>query len=113
METKARIEKLIAQNKALIKSYKDKLEDDFTFHFEWVAERLFKLEWKNKLLEYILTLFEDDADAPDVDGFIIRLKERYKNELLTRTLMDSSTNPVANLTSLWISECKQDLIADL
>lgn len=111
METKERIERLIAKNNAQIKSCKDNLEENFVFHFEWLAETLFKLEWKNKMLEYILSLF-NDADV-NVEDSIKRLKERFKEELITRTLMDSSTNPVANLASLWVNECKQDLIAEL
>lgn len=111
MVTKEYIEKLIAKNNAQLKRYKDNLEESYLHHFEWLAERVFKLEWKNKTLNDILVLFDDEnINAEKAVG---NLKERFKNSLLTQPLMRSSTNPIANLTSLWISECKQEIIEEL
>lgn len=105
MVTKERIEKLIAKNSAELKTYKEYLNENYVYHFEWVAERVFKLEWKNNVLNNLLSNFNIEL--------VERLRERYRVDLTTRTLMSSSTNTLANLASLWISECKQDLIADL
>lgn len=111
MVTKEYIEKLIAKNKAQLKTYKDNLEENYLHHFEWVAEKIFKLEWKNKTLNDILVLFDDEN--VNAENAVKNLKERFKNSLLTQSLMKSSTNPIANLTSLWISECKQEIIEEL
>ena len=111
MVTKEYIEKLIAKNNAQLKRYKDNLEENYLHNFEWVAERVFKLEWKNKTLNDILVLFDDENE--NVETAVGNLKERFKNSLLTQPLMKSSTNPIANLTSLWISECKQEIIEEL
>jgi hypothetical protein len=112
MVTKERIEELIAKNSADLKTYKGYLNENYVYQFEWVAERVFKLEWKNDVLNYLLSFFNDKSKKNPIE-FVERLRERYRNDLTTRTLMSSSTNPLANLASLWISECKQDLIADL
>jgi hypothetical protein len=112
MVTREHIVKMIAKNNAQIKTYKSNLDENYLYHFEWVAENIFKLEWKNKMLKYVLALF-DDATIKNVDESIKRLKDRFKDDLITRTLMQSSTNPLANLTSLWINECKQELIAEI
>lgn len=111
MVTKERIEKLIAKNSADLKTYKDYLNENYVYNFEWVAERVFKLEWKNNVLNFLLSNFNENKKNP-VES-VERLRERYRIELTTQTLMSSSTNPLANLASLWISECKQNLIADL
>lgn len=111
MVTKERIEKLIAKNSADLKTYKDYLNENYVCNFEWVAERIFKLEWKNNVLNFLLSNFNENEKNP-VES-VERLRERYRIELTTQTLMSSSTNPLANLASLWISECKQNLIADL
>ena len=111
MVTKEYIEKLLAKNKAQLKTYKDNLEENYLHNFEWLAEKIFKLEWKNKILNDILVLFDDEN--VNAENAVKNLKERFKNSLLTQQLMKSSTNPIANLTSLWISECKQELIEEL
>lgn len=111
MVTKEYIEKLIAKNNVQLKKYKDNLEENYLHHFEWVAEKIFKLEWKNKTLNDILVLFDDEN--VNAENAVKNLKERFKNSLLTLPLMKSSTNPIANLTSLWISECKQEIIEEL
>lgn len=111
MVTKEYIEKLLAKNNALLKNYKDDLEENYLHNFEWLAEKIFKLEWKNKILNDILVLFDDET--VNAENAVKNLKERFKNSLLTQQLMKSSTNPIANLTSLWISECKQELIEKL
>lgn len=111
MVTKEYIEKLLAKNKAQLKTYKDNLEENYLHNFEWLAEKIFKLEWKNKILNDILVLFDDET--VNAENAVKNLKERFKNSLLTQQLMKSSTNPIANLTSLWISECKQELIEEL
>lgn len=110
MVTKEYIEKLIAKNNAQLKRYKDNLEENYLHHFEWVAEKIFKLEWKNKTLTDFLLFDDENVNLEYVVG---NLKERFKNSLLTQPLMKSSTNPIANLTSLWISECKQEIIEEL
>lgn len=111
MVTKEYIEKLLAKNKAQLKTYKDNLEENYLHNFEWLAEKIFKLEWKNKILNDILVLFDDEN--VNAENAVKNMKERFKNSLLTQQLMKSSTNPIANLTSLWISECKQELIEEL
>lgn len=111
MVTKEYIEKLIAKNNAQLKTYKSNLEENYLHHFEWLAERIFKLEWKNKTLNDILVLFNDEnVNANDA---VKRLKDRFRDDLITRRLMQSSSNPLANLSSLWINECKQEIIAEL
>lgn len=112
MVTKERIEKLIAKNSANLKTYKDYLNENYVYNFEWVAERAFKLEWKNNVLNNLLSVFNDENHKNPIES-VERLRDRYRIDLTTRTLMSSSTNTLANLASLWISECKQDLIADL
>lgn len=112
MVTKEYIEKLIAKNNAQLKTYKSNLEENYLHHFEWLAERIFKLEWKNKILNSILLLFNDDT-IKNVDGSVERLKDRFKDDLMTKTLMQSSSNPLANLSSLWVNECKQEIITEL
>lgn len=111
MVTREYIEKLIAKNNAELKTYKRNLDENYLHHFEWVAEKIFKLEWKNRMLNGVLALFNDVNI--DVDGSVKRLKDRFKDELITRTLMQSSSNPLANLTSLWVNECKQELIEEI
>jgi len=111
MVTKEYIEKLIAKNNAQLKTYKSNLEENYLHHFEWLAERIFKLEWKNKILNDILVLF-NDANIK-ADDAVKRLKDRFRDDLITKRLMQSSSNPLANLSSLWINECKQEMIAEL
>lgn len=111
MVTKEYIEKLIAKNNAQLKTYKSNLEENYLHHFEWLAERIFKLEWKNKILNDILVMFNDENIK--ADDAVKRLKDRFKDDLMTRRLMQSSSNPLANLSSLWINECKQEMIAEL
>lgn len=111
MVTKEYIEKLIAKNNAQLKIYKSNLEENYLHHFEWLAEDIFKLEWKNKTLNDILALFNDEnVNANDA---VKRLKDRFRDDLMTKRLMHSSSNPIANLSSLWISECKQEIIAEV
>lgn len=112
MVTKEYIEKLIAKNNAQLKTYKSNLEENYLHHFEWLAERIFKLEWKNKILNVILVLFNDE-NIKNADESVKRLKDRFRDDLITRRLMQSSSNPLANLSSLWINECKQEMIAEL
>lgn len=112
MVTKEYIEKLIAKNNAQLKTYKSNLEENYLHHFEWLAERIFKLEWKNKILNDILALFNDE-NIKNADESVKRLKDRFRDDLITRRLMQSSSNPLANLSSLWINECKQEMIAEL
>lgn len=112
MVTKEYIEKLIAKNNAQLKTYKSNLEENYLHHFEWFAERIFKLEWKNKILNDILALFNDE-NIKNADESVKRLKDRFRDDLITRRLMQSSSNPLANLSSLWINECKQEIIAEL
>ena len=112
MVTKERIEKLIAKNSANLKTYKDHLNENYVYNFEWVAERIFKLEWKNNVLNFLLSNFNDENEKNPVQS-VEMLRERYRIELTTQTLMNSSTNPLANLANLWACECKQDLIVDL
>ena len=111
MVTKEYIEKLIAKNNAQLKTYKSNLEENYLHHFEWLAERIFKLEWKNKILNDILVLFNDENIK--ADDAVKRLKDRFRDDLITKRLMQSSSNPLANLSSLWINECKQEMIAEL
>lgn len=112
MVTKEYIEKLIAKNNAQLKIYKSNLEENYLHHFEWLAEKIFKLEWKNKTLNDILALFNDE-NIKNADESVKRLKDRFRDDLITRRLMQSSSNPLANLSSLWINECKQEIIAEL
>lgn len=112
MVTKEYIEKLIAKNNAQLKTYKSNLEENYLHHFEWLAEKIFKLEWKNKTLNDILALFNDE-NIKNADESVKRLKDRFRDDLITRRLMQSSSNPLANLSSLWINECKQEIIAEL
>lgn len=111
MVTKEYIEKLIAKNNAQLKTYKSNLEENYLHHFEWLAEKIFKLEWKNKTLNDILVLFNDENIK--ADDAVKRLKDRFRDGLITGRLMQSSSNPLANLSSLWINECKQEIIAEL
>ena len=111
MVTKEYIKKLIAKNNAQLKTYKSNLEENYLHHFEWLAEKIFKLEWKNKTLNDILVLFNDENIK--ADDAVKRLKDRFRDDLITRRLMQSSSNPLANLSSLWINECKQEIIAEL
>ena len=111
MVTKEYIEKLIAKNNTQLKIYKSNLEENYLHYFEWLAKDIFKLEWKNKTLNDILALFNDEnVNANDA---VKRLKDRFRDDLITRRLMESSSNPLANLSSLWINECKQEIIAEL
>lgn len=112
MVTKERIEKLIAKNSAELKTYKGYLNENYVYNFAWVAEKIFKLEWKNNVLNTLLSIFNDGDNKNAVES-VEMLRERYRIELTTQTLMSSSTNTLANLASLWASECKQNLIADL
>lgn len=111
MVTKEYIEKLIAENNAQLKTYKSNLEENYLHQFEWLAKRVFKLEWKNKILNDILALFNDENIK--ADDAVKRLKNRFKDDLITRRLIQSSSNPLANLSSIWINECKQEIIAEL
>ena len=89
MVTKEYIEKLIAKNNAQLKTYKEHLEENYLHYLEWVADKIFKLEWKNKTLNDILVLFDDEN--VNTENAIKNLKERFKNSLLTLPLMKSST----------------------
>lgn len=111
--TREHIVKMIAKNNAEIKTYKRNLDENYLHHFEWVAKKIFKLEWKNRMLKGVLALFDDDVNIKDVYDLVERMKDRFKDDLITRTLMQSSSNPLANLTSLWVNECKQELIEEL
>ena len=112
MVTKEYIEKLIAKNNTQLKINKSNLEEGYLHYFEWLAEKIFKLEWKNKTLNDILALF-DDENIKNADESVKRLKDRFRDDLITRRLMQSSINPLTNLSSLWINECKQEIIAEL
>ena len=112
MVTKERIEKLIAKNSAELKTYKEYLNENYVCHFDWVAEKIFKLEWKNNVLNTLLSIFNDENNKNPV-ATVERLIERYKIDLTTRPLMSSSTNTLTTLASIWACECKQNLIADL
>lgn len=112
MVTKEYIEKLIAKNNTQLKIYKSNLEENYLHYFEWLADKIFKLEWKNKILNDILALFNDE-NIKNADESVKRLKDRFRDDLITRKLMQSSSNPLANLSSLWINECKQEMIAEL
>ena len=112
MVTKEYIEKLIAKNNTQLKIYKSNLEENYLHYFEWLADKIFKLEWKNNVLNTLLSIFNDGDNKNAVES-VERLRERYRIELTTQSLMTSSTNALTNLASLWECECKQNLIADL
>ena len=86
MVTKEHIEKLIAKNSAELKTYKDYLNENYVYHFEWVAERVFKLEWKNNVLNNLLSVFNDENNKKPIES-VERLRDRYRIDLTKRTLM--------------------------
>lgn len=110
---KEKIEKLAFENFRPISTWKNRLNDNYLFNFEWVAEKLFKAKWIDDVYERLLNSINESIEQNDDTDFTERienLKERYRNDLLTRSLMASSSNPLHNLSTLWICECKQELL---
>lgn len=110
---KEKIEKVAIENYRAIRNYKERLDDNFLYNFEWCTEKLFKAKWIVNICDQIVDMIDksiENNDDTNITKCIENMKERFRNDLLSRTLMASSTNPLHNLSTLWINECKQELI---
>ena len=74
------------------------------------SEECYSINTDLKKLESIKDLVEDCDSDEEVIGFIKELKERYTENLLRSTLMESSSNPMVCLTSIWENESLQRII---
>lgn len=74
------------------------------------SEECYTINTDLRKLKSIKEFVEDCDDDDEVIDYIKELKERYTENLLRSTLMESSTNPMVCLTSVWENESLQRMI---
>jgi hypothetical protein len=74
------------------------------------SEECYTINTDLKKLKSIKDLVEDCDSDEEVKDYIKELKERYTENLLRASLMESSTNPMVCLTSVWENESLQRII---
>ena len=110
-------ENVINDINAYIDKYEARLEDlsemfkQFPLTFvKSYSEECYTINTDLRKLRSIKDGVEDCDSDEEVIDFIKELKERYTENLLRSTLMESSTNPMVCLTSVWENESLQRFI---
>lgn len=103
--------------KSYIDKYEARLEDlssifkEFPLMFvKSYSEECYTINTDLRKLKSIKEFVEDCDDDNEVINYINELKERFTDNLLRSTLMESSTNPMVCLTSVWENESLQRII---
>lgn len=103
--------------KSYIDKYEARLEDlseifkQFPLMFvKSYSEECYTINTDLRKLKSIKEFVEDCDSDEEVIDYIKELKERYTENLLRSTLMESSTNPMVCLTSVWENESLQRMI---
>lgn len=103
--------------KSYIDKYEARLEDlssifkEFPLMFvKSYSEECYTINTDLRKLKSIKESVEDCDDDNEVINYINELKERFTDNLLRSTLMESSTNPMVCLTSVWENESLQRFI---
>ena len=103
--------------KSYIDKYEARLEDlseifkQFPLMFvKSYSEECYTINTDLRKLKSIKEFVEDCDDDNEVINYINELKERFTDNLLRSTLMESSTNPMVCLTSVWENESLQRMI---
>ena len=103
--------------KSYIDKYEARLEDlssifkEFPLMFvKSYSEECYTINTDLRKLKSIKEFVEDCDDDDEVINYIKELKERFTDNLLRSTLMESSTNPMVCLTSVWENESLQRMI---
>jgi hypothetical protein len=103
--------------KSHIDKYEARLEDlssifkEFPLMFvKSYSEECYTINTDLRKLKSIKEFVEDCDDDNEVINYINELKERFTDNLLRSTLMESSTNPMVCLTSVWENESLQRII---
>lgn len=103
--------------KSYIDKYEARLEDLSTIFNDYplmfvrsYSEECYTINTDLRKLESIKDLVGDCDSDEEVIDYIKELKERYTENLLRSTLMESSTNPMVCLTSVWENESLQRMI---
>ena len=74
------------------------------------SEECYTINTDLRKLKTIKDLVEDCDTDEEVIDYIKDLKDRYTENLLRSTLMESSTNPMVCLTSVWENKSLQRII---
>ena len=105
------------ENNAYINKYEARLIDlseifkEFPLSFvKSYSEECYTINTDLRKLKSIKDLIGDCDSDEEVIDYIKDLKERYTDNLLRSTLMESSTNPMVCLTSVWENESLQRII---
>jgi hypothetical protein len=103
--------------KSYIDKYEARLEDlssifkEFPLMFvKSYSEECYTINTDLRKLKSIKEFVEDCDDDDEVINYIKELKERFTDNLLRSTLMESSTNPMVCLTSVWENESLQRMV---
>lgn len=103
--------------KSYIDKYEARLEDlssifkEFPLMFvKSYSEECYTINTDLRKLKSIKEFVEDCDNDNEVINYINELKERFTDNLLRSTLMESSTNPMVCLTSVWENESLQRII---
>lgn len=110
-------ENVLTDIKSYIDKYEARLEDlssifkEFPLMFvKSYSEECYTINTDLRKLKSIKEFVEDCDDDDEVINYIKELKERFTDNLLRSTLMESSTNPMVCLTSIWENESLQRMI---
>ena len=110
-------ENVLTDIKSYIDKYEARLEDlslyfkDFPLSFiKSYSEECYTINTDLRKLKSIKEFVEDCDDDDEVINYIKELKERFTDNLLRSTLMESSTNPMVCLTSVWENESLQRMV---
>ena len=100
-----------------VAKYEARLEDlsqifkEFPLSFiKSYSEECYTINTDLRKLKSIKDLIEDCDSDEEIIDYIKDLKDRYTDMLLRSTLMDSSTNPMVCLTSIWENESLQRMV---
>ena len=110
-------ENVLTDIKSYIDKYEARLEDlslifkEFPLMFvKSYSEECYTINTDLRKLKSIKEFVEDCDDDDEVINYIKELKERFTDNLLRSTLMESSTNPMVCLTSVWENESLQRMV---
>ena len=110
-------DKVLTDINEYIAKYEARLEDlslyfkEFPLSFiKSYSEECYTINTDLRKLKSIKDLVEDCDSDEEIIDYIKNLKERYTENLLRFTLMESSTNPMVCLTSIWENESLQRMV---
>lgn len=110
-------ENVLTDIKSYIDKYEARLEDlslyfkDFPLSFiKSYSEECYTINTDIRKLKPIKEFVEECDSDEEVIDYIKELKERFTENLLRATLMESSTNPMVCLTSVWENESLQRMV---